>query len=86
MIIGKNQYSEYLSNFLGLNSNDKLALENFHLNIIEEDESYIVNNTAIASVIFIDICNFSNKVSTYKAVDIISYLKQFYRQVFPIIE
>lgn len=84
MIIGKKQYSEYLSNFLELNSNDELALENFNLKI-EEDESHIVNNTKIASVVFLDIYDFSNKIKILNLNspnEIVSYLRKYYNIVF----
>lgn len=84
MIIGKSQYKKYLSNFLESNSNYEFALENFNLKI-EEDESHIVNNTAMASVVFLDIYDFSNKIKSLNLDSpdkIVSYLRKYYNEVF----
>ena len=75
MILEKEKYNEYLSNFSTENIN-------FHFN---ENESDIIDKEHISVVMYLDIFNFSNKIRNRKAKQISDYLKKFYDDVLPLI-
>ena len=75
MIIGKEQYEEYLSNF----TNKKVFFS------INEGESYIKNTTASSVILSLKLCNLHGATNTLKQKTINSYLKNFYSKSLPII-
>lgn len=75
MIIGKEQYEEYLSNF----TNKKVFFS------INEGESYIKNTSASSVILSLKLCNLHGATNTLKQKTINSYLKNFYSKSLPII-
>lgn len=83
MILGKEQYKKYLNNFLS--DDNSYSFENFNLQI-EDDEDYIINQKCYASVIFLDMVDFSKKIQNCEAEVVKLCLMEFYKQVFPVID
>lgn len=75
MILEKEKYNEYLSNF----STESIFFS------FNEKESDIIDKEHISVVMYLDIYNFSNKIINIKAKQISDYLKKFYDDVLPII-
>lgn len=75
MILEKEKYNEYLSNF---------STESIFFNF-NEKESDIIDKEYVSVVMYLDIYNFSNRIKNMEARQISDYLKKFYDYVLPII-
>ncbi|WP_304354357.1 hypothetical protein [Brachyspira innocens] len=82
MILGRENYNNYINSFLNNGTNSKEAL---YFNI-SENEKHIINKKAKSAVIYLDIYDFSSKIHNFEAEEIIKYLTPFYKYVFRIIE